>query len=199
MYIGNPHNPDFDTVLAKVMTGRYDPKLQAKAEPHIAAARRAPQVKHWRMAMRHYDDAIQLDKTIFAEVALEKFQTILVDMEDSEQAYAYARKLIADYSDDAEMLAWLAQKIASDPKIPEARRDKAVAMEAAEAAAMAAGPDSPDGMAIRALVHYRKGEVDKAVQLQTKAYFMASPRRKPEFKRVLESYQAAKANAQMAR
>ena len=199
MYIGNPHNPDFDTVLKKIMTGRYDPKLQAKAEPHIAAARRAAKVKNWSMAMRHFDDAIQLDKSIFAEVALEKFQTILVDMEDSEQAYAYARKLIADYSEDAEMLAWLAQKIASDPRIPEARRDKTVAMEAAQAAAMAAGPESPDGLAIRALVHYKTGEIDKAVQLQTKAYFLASPRRKAEFKRVLESYQGAQAKAQMSR
>ena len=196
-FIGNPLEERFETVLARVMKGRYNPELQRKAKPALEAARQARKFKNYRMANRHLDEVIAMDAQVFAEVALEKFEMLLDDMNQRDEAYRFAReKLIGDlFSADPGALQMLALKITVDPKLAAdpARdlRDMDVALEAAEAAQRATGPDDPESLATLATVHYYRDEVQQAVELQTQAYFIASPKNKPRFRRVLGSYQQA--------
>jgi thiol-disulfide isomerase/thioredoxin len=190
-YIGNPLEESFTTTLRSVMEGRFDATLQSQAEPILRAARSARKVRNWKMCMKYLDDVIKSDPRVFAPYALEKFEIMLLDQENSAAAYDYARQLLRDYASDAPFLAELARKIATDPKIAPAQRNLEVAMQAAEASRAAGRPDDPAGYAIVALVQYHSGNVQDAVSLQKNAYFKATPSKKPQYKRVLESYQAA--------
>ena len=198
-FIGNPVDPQsqFDSVLSRVMRGRYNPELEKQAAGVLQAARRARKVKNWRMANRHFDEVIELDARVFAEIALEKFEMLLDDMDQRDEAYRFARqKLIGNlFSDDAGALQMLAVKIATDPKFaadPDRElQDMDVALEAAEASLRVAGRDDPESLATLAMVYYHRQDVEQALDLQTQAYFIASPRHKPRYKRVLGSYQQA--------
>lgn len=196
-YIGNPLAADFDSVLSRVMRGRYNPELEKQAASVIQAARRARKVKNWRMAERHFNEVIDLDARVFAEIALEKFEMLLDDMGERDKAYRFAQQdLIGNlFSNDPGALRMLAVKIATDPKFaadPDRElQDMDVALEAAEASLRVAGRDDPESLATLAMVYYHLQDVQQAIELQTQAYFIASPRHKPRYKRVLGSYQQA--------
>ncbi len=198
-FIGNPVDPNdnFDAILARVMKGRYNPELQQKATPALTAARQARKIKNWRMANRYLDEVIALDAQVFAEVAIEKFEMLLDDMDQREEAYRYASERLIEnlFKNDSGALQMLAMKIAIDPRFvtDPARdlRDLDVALEAAEAAQRAAGRDDPESLSTLAVVYYHRNDIEQAIDLQTQAYFIASPKNKPRFKRVLGSYQQA--------
>ena len=120
---------------------------------------------------------------------------LLDDMDEREKAYRFAQQgLIADlFSNDPGALQMLAVKIATDPKFaadPDRElQDMDVALEAAEASLRVAGRDDPESLATLALVYYHLQDVQQAIDLQTQAYFIASPKHKPRYKRVLGSYQ----------
>lgn len=193
MYAGSPDDEGFADILGQVVGGRYDPVLQQQAEPMLRAARRAREVKNWRMAVKHYDDAIALDAKVFAFVALERFEMMMIEMDEPEQANAYARQeLVAKvFNADAGALQMLALEIATDPKIPAEHRDLDIALAAVQQALELTGSGNPKALAAAARVHYVRGEVATAIDLQTKAYFLARPETKSNYKRVLRSYQDA--------
>jgi thiol-disulfide isomerase/thioredoxin len=192
-YIGRPMDDAFDLTLASVMTGRYDPVLQAQAAPMLKAARRARTVRNWRMALWHYDEVIDLSPMVFADVAIERFNMILVDMKDATQAYEYARQDLigGKFATDSGALRMLAENIVTDPDVESADRDLAVAMAAAEQSLRLAGAVDPEALSAVALVHFHRGEIRQAVKLQTQAYFLARPERKAGYRRVLGSYRDA--------
>jgi len=201
-FIGNPlpqAGDGFDETLAKVITGRYDPKLQSQAGPLIQAARNARKIRNWRVASKHFDDVMDMGSNIFASVGLEKFEMLLVDMNDREQAYEYARNGLMGkaFAADAGGLQMLAEKIATDPKIEQSNRDMDLALEAAEASRRLAGDGDATALAVLAKIRFHRGEIDQAVELQKQAYFNAAPRRKAEYKRVLTQYQGAGERASM--
>jgi hypothetical protein len=191
--VGHPLAPNFEDYLTRILDGRFDAALENEALPRLEAARNARRSKTWRMAFRHYDEVIDLDPKVFAETALERFEMMLVDMEDRDAAYQYARdKLMTDYfANDPGALAMLAEKIATDPDIPRKDRDLDLALEAAQAMMQIKTDRDPDACATVALVRYHRGEIDQAVDLQKRAYFMARPKKKAGYKRVLEAYQEA--------
>jgi thiol-disulfide isomerase/thioredoxin len=205
-WIGNPHpqaNEGFDDTLKQVMTGRFDPKLNKQAEPVLQAARSARKVRNWLLAAKHYDDVVALDAKIFAPVALEKFEMYLIDMDNRERAYDYARNelLGQKLASDAGALQMLAEKIATDSKIDHVKRDMDLALEVAEAARRVAGNNDAKALSVVATVRFHRGEVDQAIELQKQAYFAASPKVKGEYRRTLTTYQEAaqRASASLAR
>ena len=205
-WIGNPHpqaNEGFEETLKQVMSGRFDPKLNKQSEPVVQAARSARKVRNWMLASKHYDEVIALDGKIFAPVALEKFDMYLIDMDNREKAYDYARNELMGqkFASDAGALQMLAEKIAIDPKIDHAKRDMDLALEVAEASRRVAGENDAQALATVALVRYHRGEVDQAIELQKQAYFAANPKAKAEFKRKLTDYQEAsqRASASLAK
>lgn len=204
VFIGNPLEDKFDSVIAKVMKGRYNPKLMKEAKPLLDAARRNRKVKNWRMARIQYDEVIALSNRVFAEVAIEKLEMLLVDMDDQDEAHNYEMKMIREmYGSDAGALQMLAKDITLNPKYTtnpdKDLRDLDVALDAAKASLKAAGKDNPVALSTLALVHFHRQELKQAIDLQTDAYFIADTRHKPEYKRVLDTYQqAAKRSASIS-
>ena len=192
-YIGRPNEESFYLTLASVMSGRYDPVLQEQAAPVLRSARRARKVRNWRMALRHYDEVIALDSMVFADVAIERFSMILLDMKDAPQAYDYASSELirGKFAKDSGALRMLAAVIAKHPDIEPDNRDLEVAMTAAELSLTLEGTRDPESLSMAALVHFHRGEIDEALELQTRAYFLAQPEAKAGYKRVLGSYRAA--------
>jgi hypothetical protein len=202
-HIGLPREEDFIKILGLVLRNRYDARLVDEAQPDIDAARRARKRRNWRMAMMHYDKVIALDSGVFADIALERFQMLISnqDMDDPEAGYAYARDQLLGklFASDGLALRDLASKIALDTKIDDDVRDLDLALEAAEKAVAISGRDDPESLATLALVNYHLGNIEEAVRLQTRAYFIARPKAKPAYKRVLKSYQDAMGRAGSAR
>ena len=115
----------------------------------------------------------------------------LIEMDDKAGAYTFAQRLIdTDFANDAEALQMLAERIATDHRLAKEDRDMDVALSAAEAARRILN-DDPEGLAGVATIRFARGEVAQAIELQKEAYFKATPKHKPEFKRQLEIYQQA--------
>ena len=189
--LGNPHEDRFDSVLQTVMDGRYDADLNRQVEPKRQAAANARKMRNWRMCFKLLDDIIETDPHVFAFTTLDRFEVIIVDQKDPDRAYEYARQLLNDYADDPGLLEALARKIATDPKIVPEQREMEIAMDAANAMGAATGKETPKVYAVQAMIHYHAGRLDEAIDLQKKAYFMARPKQKAGFKRVLRDYQEA--------
>jgi thiol-disulfide isomerase/thioredoxin len=190
-WIGNPLDGEFDDTLKRVLAGRYDPKLEKAAAPALQGARDARKVRNWKLANKYYDEVVALDPAVFAPIALQKFEMLMIDMNDQKAAYEYATKLMnEEFSNDGEALQFLANKIATDPKIEKSKRDLDVALELAETARRVIGEDDSKALAGVAAIRAERGEFDQAIALQKQAYFNASPKAKPEYKRQLEAYQA---------
>jgi thiol-disulfide isomerase/thioredoxin len=195
-FIGHPLSDEFEAVVRQVMTGRYDPELQAQAQPMIQAARSARKMRNWRMAMKHLDDIIELDPRVFAAAAIERFEMMLVDMNEPEAAYEYARTELVEkrFNEDEGAIRMLVKAIVHDPDIPTERRNYAAALEFAEAAMKLSGRHDPDGLATVAMVHFASDDIEQAIEFQRQAYFRAGPKHKPRFKRTLTRYQEAAAH-----
>ncbi len=193
MHIGRPRAPDFINILTQVMTGRYDPQLQDQVQPKLDSARRARKVKNWRMATKLYDEVIATDPTVFAIIALERFEMMLVDMDDRAPAYEYAREELIEqmFDSDAGALQMLAITITEDPELTAEQRDFDVAIDAALRALELEGRRNPNALSCAAGVHFHRGETDEAIKLQTQAYFTAKPDQKPAYKRLLAGYRKA--------
>ncbi len=191
MYIGEPRDDDFLNILIQVMAGRYDPLLQKEAQPNLDRARRSRKQNNWRMAAKWYDEVIHTDPRVFAPIALERFDMILVDMDDRDAAYEYARDQLIDrlFAADAAALRMLAVKIIEDPELKTGQRDLDVAVKAADLSLELSGRSNPDALACAAGVHFRRGEYQRAIRLQTKAYFKARPNEKAVHKGLLDGYQ----------
>ncbi len=193
-WIGNPlaeANEGFDDALKRVLSGRYDPQLEKAAAPALKGAKDARKVRNWRLANKYYDEVIALDPEVFAPIALQKFEMLLLDMDDQKAAYEYATKLMnEEFANDGEALQFLANKIATDSRIDKSKRDMDLALELSETARKVIGDDDPKALAGVASIRAQRGEFDQAIALQKQAYFNASPKAKPEFKRQLEAYQA---------
>ena len=190
MHIGQPRDADFINILVQVMSGRYDPVLQEEAQPKLDRARRSRKQKNWRMATKWYDEVVTMDPRVFSMIALERFEMLLVDMDEHESAYQYAREKLIDrlFAADAGALRMLAVKISEDPVLNADQRDLDVAALAAERSLELAGSDSADALACAAGVHFRRGEYREAIRLQTQAYFKARPMEKATHKGLLNGY-----------
>jgi tetratricopeptide (TPR) repeat protein len=190
MHIGEPRDADFINILVQVMSGRYDPTIQADAQPRLDQARRSRKQKNWRMATKAYDQVIAMNARVFAMVALEQFEMLLVDMDEYDMAYDYAGDQLIDrlFADDAGALRMLAVKITEDPALRADQRDLDIAALAADRSLEMAGRRNADALACAAGVHFHRGEYQEAIRLQTQAYFNARPVEKAAHKGLLDGY-----------
>ena len=187
-YIGHPMDPDLEEILPLVIAGRYDAKLFDRSRATRRAADNARESRNWRMCMKHLDDIIALDPHIFASLHQQKFEIMLLDMDDRDAAYAYIDHVVQEYGEDADLLFSLATQIATDPGIPETKRDFPRAILIAEAAARLITEGDHRKYSVPAQVYFKSGDLIRAASLQRKAVRMASPRDKDQMQHDLESY-----------
>ena len=196
-YIGNPLEETFEDILVKVMSGRYNLLKQIEAEPSISVAESKRAGNSWTEATKAYENAIKIDKIVFADLYLEQFKMLLVDKDDPTSAYAYVNKVVVDRgSEDPELLTWIAEYIASDDEIPESSRRMDVAMSFAQTAlTFARRKTDPLYISTIAFVHFNNGDIDEAIEWQRKAYFSAREKNKSTYKFDLDRYQTQKQRA----
>ena len=189
-FIGHPLSEEFEEILVKVMSGRYNLKKQIEAEPLIKAAESYRAGNSWAEAAKAYDNAIAIDEMVFAKLYIEQFNMLLIDKNDPEAAYAYITNvMLTRGSDDPELLTWIARDIASNEDISDANRKMDFALQTATTALeYARSKTDPKFLSTIAFVHFKNGDIDKAVEWQRKAYFAARQKDKDAYKYDLDSY-----------
>jgi thiol-disulfide isomerase/thioredoxin len=189
-FIGHPLSEEFESVLAKVMTGRYDQAKEEKARPLIEAARRNLKGRNWQQADLQFEEARKIDPVIFADLYIEQFKSMLLHRGEPEMAYLWATGVLKDrQQDDPELLTWFADTVVNDPDIPDANRDLDFALLAAlRAMENAKREGDPKYLSVMATVKFHRGEIEEAIAFQKKAYFAASELKKPPYKQALDNY-----------
>jgi thiol-disulfide isomerase/thioredoxin len=187
-FIGNPLDEDFDEILELVMAGRYNKKLMDQARSHVKAIESNRAKKNWNQYEQLTQELIDRDNQVFYEWILDRLDVFMLEQHDVEKANTYVREVIETYSDDPEMLAMVGRKIALDPQYDASMRDMDLALEATEAARTYSEPGDPRFLAYEAEIRFARGELDRAIELQEQAYFMAMPRRKAEYRPMLDAY-----------
>ena len=189
-FLGHPTSDKFTEVLEKVVLGRYDHKSFEKAKRHLQEVKRARSLKNWDQYYKLSNDVLEIDRRIFYTIYIERFDVELMDRNNPQKAYADAQALIVERADDPEMLGWLGLHIATDPSIPDEKRNLDVALQLTKAARLTGGMRKPMLMALEARVLLERGEIAEAVALQRDAYRTASTGRKEAYKRVYQEYRS---------
>jgi len=200
VWIGHPMD-GLDKALAKVVDGTFDLKKEAAAGK--TKAENAAKVKDISEKLgeayesKNYDDFC---KHAAAMVAIEpesakglemgKFH-LLVEKNDGAAAAVLAGRLAdKELKDDAEMLNDLAWTILDEPGLT--KRDLDVALRIASRAAEVSKNEDGQILDTLARAYFDKGDIDKAIETQTKAVEKADKKSKSEIEATLEKYKAAK-------
>jgi thiol-disulfide isomerase/thioredoxin len=201
-YIGHPSG--LDKPLAEIMSGKYDIKAATakyakdrENEPKLKALYQqfgqAIQAKDKAAAQKALDEVNALNPDLKAQTSMTWFQVLLEQFNDTDAAYAVAKENIGGaWKDDAQALNAVAWTIV-DPEGTVQKKDLALAEQAAKRAAELT--KNKDGAILDtvARVHFCKGEIDKAIEVQTTAVSLASAEMKPQLQTALDEYKAAKA------
>ena len=189
VFIGHPMDEEFDRAVRLSLDGRYDPAITRKAEPILAAARRAAGVRNFTEAYRRFDEAIALSPVVMYDTAAERYRTILAEERNEEAARAYARRMLGMYENDAPALRDLALMLATDASLPS--NDVETAQAVADRLSAIAQSGDPDAFKVSAAVAYAKGDFQAASELQRKAWRIAPPEAKADYKSALDAYDSA--------
>jgi len=186
LWIGNPLDGEFDSVIVQALAGRYNPELSKRAQPTIRAASEAVRVKNFKDAWKHYDTVLRIDPQFFGDIAIKKYTTMLVDAKDPAGASAWGQEMLKTYANDGQTLGDLALTICTDDTIKD--RDFELAMAAADAAAKNAPAGHAPSLRLQAEVRYHAGKFAEAKELQYQAWMSADASDKSDYKRVLDNY-----------
>ena len=184
-WIGHPADPAMLEVIPKLLAGKYDPVLERKARPLLEAADRAASRRNYRQAYTHLDKVVEMDPKVFSSVVLQRYELMLTGEKNPETATEYLAEKIEEYGPDAGSLAEFATALVSDPDLRPRNLDLA---SAAAEAMIAAAPDRPDSLAVLAMVQFARGDASAAIENQQRAWMLADPSVKAEFKKALDQY-----------
>jgi len=199
-WIGHPMG-GMDEALEQIMNGSFDleaaierdrtkEQRAAKIEQVRQRASAAQQSGDWEGLLTAMDELMELDPQQYAGLTLQKFQVMLLAMEDPERAYAFASKMLeTEWSDESVLLNEFAWMVTTDAMIP--KRDMELAMKAAERANGLTDGEDASVLDTLAAVHFEMGNVGEAVDLQKKAVTLASdPGMKRQLEGRLEQYES---------
>ncbi len=195
-WIGHP--AEIDEPLARVVAGGWDvakAKKDAeeakKGEDLYVAIRSAFENADWKATLTHADELIAAVPTMEVYVGPMRY-TALLGLEKLEDASAYGRKFLAGAGkDNAQALNALAWMVV-DPEAKRAKPDLELALAAATRANELAEGKDPGVLDTLARVHFAKGDVKKAIELQEKAVELAKGTGwEQELARRLEEYRGA--------
>ncbi|MFK7960636.1 MAG: hypothetical protein AB8G96_08915 [Phycisphaerales bacterium] len=174
--------------LESMAEGRYDARLFRAAEPTLKSMETARKTRNWRLYDQGLDRLLEENKRVFALKTIERFETILVDRDDREAAYAYATKLREEHATDPTMLLSLARFIGESKVLTDEQRDYAFATATAKQAQESMSPSDPRPFSVQASIAFRSGDVRGAERLARRAFRIAAGALKPQYKRELDSY-----------
>ncbi len=193
LWIGNPHDPKFESIVKLALSGRYDPDVTPQAEKLLAAARGAARVGNFAEAAQHYDKALELNPKVTFDAAIEKYRMIAEQQDNAEGAQAWAGACLELYAGEPAELSELALFLATDPTLKQ--HDLATASAAAQKAVEASSGGDPAALAAQARVLFLQGDSAAAYAAQHKAYRLAPAESKSLYKADLDGYKAARSKA----
>ncbi len=185
-WIGHPMS--MDGPLEKVLAGNFDAKAEAekakKTEQLGMQISQAMQAGETDKAVKLLDQYAEMNPQMAGQIEVAKFN-ILLEAEKYDDAYAMAGPII-EKSEDPAMLNEMAWMIVM-PDSPVKQQDLDVAMKAAEKSVKLSEKEDGDtrsaGIDTLARVHFLKGDVAKAAELQQQAIDLVET---PELKRQLQ-------------
>jgi len=189
------HPMDLDFILEEIVAGKFDPKV---GSPKLEKYQKMEEAVYESLADAPKDALAAFSKleTEFPKQAAarpELKEQVLLAAGEYEKAYklmaARAEKLIAAKNGPGlNEIAWTIV----DPESKATKRDLDLAMKAASKAVEFTDHKDAAVLDTLALVYFLKGDVDKAVETQTKAVDLAPGSLKEELQKRLEEYKAAK-------
>ncbi len=199
-WIGHPMD-GMDEVLAKVVDGTWDPAEHAKKEAKKASIQKQAQKIYGEMQAAHNDgdmekaltkadELIALDPQMMSQIAMMKFDLLLTEMQDYKRAYAYGAEMGNMYKDNSMILNAVAWTIVDTEGLKERDLDLAQRL-ATRANELTKGEDAAILDTV-AHVHFAKGEVDKAIEVQEKAVAHADADLKAQLQAALDRFKSAK-------
>lgn len=195
-YIGHPAQIDatLELVMAKkhdlaelATRARHEAEVTEKAAPLQKAYVDARNAKDWPAAVAALDAIVALDVEKFWGNVVARFNIVLGDMKDPARACADARAFFAGAGakqwNAMHAIAWTLV----DPKKPVEKPDLAFALELATKAVELTKSENPFVLDTLARVHFVRGELDKAIENETKAAALDK-----QFEKTRDEYKAAK-------
>jgi thiol-disulfide isomerase/thioredoxin len=194
-WIGHPMS--IDKPLEEVVKDSWNRnEFKVKFEKEQAAEREAMKQqnelrtamreKDWDKVMSLLDAQIALDDQNFFP-KFQKFNIMLVQMEQPKQAYAYAEEITKQHWDEAMALNHIAWFIVDSPQVKERNLDLALKMANRGVELEQNNAAILDTLA---RVHYEKGDLKKAVEIQRKAVQHAEEGMAEQLKTALEKYES---------
>ncbi len=183
VWIGHPM-AEMDTVLDEVIAGKFDwqtaakrrqeqAKREAEMEEAFEKIGNLVNDKKYTEAVAELDKLIEKMPEIRAPLCATRFNLLLLF--DEKQAYAYARELLqGTFKDDADSLNMLAWTIVGDDQPIQIKEpDYDLALAIAQRAVELTKEQDANILDTLAMAHYRKGQLEKAVEVQRKAVALA--------------------------
>jgi thiol-disulfide isomerase/thioredoxin len=200
-YIGHPMkiNKTLEEVVAnkqdiKAATAKYAQARdnEGKIEDIQRKLGEAAQAKDKAAAYAALDEWVKLSPDEKGDIELTRYQIAMKLFNDTETGYATAKANInGAWKDDAESLNAVAWMIV-DPKSGITKPDIALAEQAAKRAVELSKGKEAAILDTMARVHFVKGEVDKAIEVETTAVGLADDQMKNELQTALDEFKAAK-------
>jgi len=194
-WIGHPM--ELDDVLKDVAAGTFDPKKAAAAHQAVEALAekfgKAMQAHDFDAAIAVADELAKARPAMADQVTAIKF-SLLLQKKDYPAAWELGKKLPEIFKDKAEMLGSLARTIVN-PEEPVEKPDLDLAETLASRAAEITKGENAGVLDTLARVYFAKGNIDKAIETQTKALSKAGADEKAQLQKDLAEYKAAKEKA----
>jgi len=190
-WIGHPM--ELEPVLQKVIAGNFDAKKQAAEQNAMNEFNRkfmqAMRANNTDEALKMLDEQEQKTPEIAGKLAMTRFQVLLLKKKDYDAAYKAGAKAVDAMKDNAQALNQIAWTIVDGKGIE--KRDLDLAMRAAnQANELTKGKDGAI-MDTLAHVHFMKGDVDKAVDVETAAVANANADMKDDLEKNLAKFKKA--------
>lgn len=198
-WIGHPAD-GLEDVVAEVAKGGFDAKAFAKKKAEREEQSReaedafqtAMEGKNHEKVLAAADALLKLDAKKYKSVSVAKYLA-LAHLDRKADASALGDSIIADAGKDAMFLNFFAWTIVDpDGDLPADKRDAALAVRAATAAADATENKEPATLDTLARAYFVKGDIDKAIEIQAKATDLAEGDLKQQLQSSLEEYKTAK-------
>jgi thiol-disulfide isomerase/thioredoxin len=201
-WIGSPMQ--LDEPLARVVAGTWDLEAyaaeQRKAKQNEGQIRAASEKLQNALRRRDHDRALSaidelsgLDERAKVSLAGQKFEILLIGKNDPQQAYTFANDAVNTYcKDDSQSLNHIAWVIVDPENEGIKNRDLDLALRAATRANDLTRGENGAILDTLAKVHFDKGDLPKALELQEKAVKQsAGETYEEELKGRLKQYRAA--------
>ena len=183
--IVNPLSSEVNRLIARLIGGRYDINAMDQGKLYLEQLERYQLSRDWRQYALVMDRLNSISQKVYADQELDFIVSMLTEQDNYDEGLARINASITDRAAvDPDYLGMLAERLATDPTIPDDRRPLEIAEKAARESLIAAGTSEAKSRAMirHAEVVYKQGKTAAAIAEAKQAYRIAPPNVKSDFK-----------------